>query len=170
MLENSQVRFLGGKGLRSPDLSGVPRNTPNDPIKYPKVENYITKCYSQEMQELMTKQFSKWVLNQNIPENGLTEAIAELQSGNFEANLGGHLYKKRIRFEGQGKSGSGRTIICYKKGDKAIFIHGFAKNEKSNLSKKELNAFKEFSKVLLGFSVKEISIAIENGDFIEVKL
>ena len=45
------------------------------------------------MQELMTKQFSKWVSNQNIPENGLTESIAEVQSGNFEANLGGHLYK-----------------------------------------------------------------------------
>jgi hypothetical protein len=24
----------------------VPRNTPNDPIKYPKVENYITSRYS----------------------------------------------------------------------------------------------------------------------------
>ena len=120
------------------------------------------------MQKLMTKQFSKWTSSQNIASNGLFEAIEEVQSGNFDANLGGHLYKKRIRFEGQGKSGSGRTIICCKKGDRAIFIHGFAKNEKSNLSKKELNAFKEFSKILLGFSEKEITIAIENGSFIEV--
>ena len=94
----------------------------------------------------MTKQFSKWVSNQNIVENGLSEAISEIQTGQFEANLGAHLYKKRIRFEGQSKSGSGRTIICYKSGDRAIFIHGFAKNEKSNLSKKEIIAFKEFSK------------------------
>ncbi|NOQ35474.1 MAG: type II toxin-antitoxin system RelE/ParE family toxin [Methylococcaceae bacterium] len=121
------------------------------------------------MKELMTKQFSKWVAKQSIIENGLIEALAEIQSGEFEANLGGHIYKKRIRFEGQGKSGSGRTIICYKKGDRAIFIHGFSKNEKSNLSKKELTAFKEFSKILLGFSEKEITIAIENGDFIEVR-
>ena len=117
----------------------------------------------------MTKQFSKWVSSQNIVENGLSEAISEIQIGQFEANLGGHLYKKRIRFEGQGKSSSGRTIICYKVGDRAIFIHGFAKNEKSNLSKKELIAFKEFSKILLGFSEKEIGIAIENGDLIEVE-
>ncbi len=120
------------------------------------------------MQKLMTKQFSKWALSQNIASNGLFEAIEEVQSGNFNANLGGHLYKKRIRFEGQGKSSSGRTIVCYKKGDRAIFIHGFAKNEKSNLSKKELNAFKEFSKILLGFSKKEITLAIESGSFIEV--
>jgi len=116
----------------------------------------------------MTKQFSKWVSSQNIASTGLFEAIEEVESGHFDANLGGHLYKKRIRFEGQGKSGSGRTIICYKKGNRAIFIHGFAKNEKSNLSKKELNAFKEFSKILLGFSETEITLAIENGNFIEV--
>jgi len=116
----------------------------------------------------MTKQFSKWVSNQNIASNGLFEAIEEVVSGDFDANLGGHLYKKRIRFEGQGKSSSGRTIVCFKKGDKAIFIHGFSKNEKSSLSKKELNAFKELSKILLGLSEKEISIAIESGSFIEV--
>ncbi|MEE9444755.1 MAG: type II toxin-antitoxin system RelE/ParE family toxin [Cocleimonas sp.] len=117
----------------------------------------------------MTKQFSKWVSSQNIAENGLSEALSEIQSGQFEANLGGHLYKKRIRFEGKGKSSSGRVIICYKKEDKAIFIHGFSKNDKSNLSKNELIAFKEFSKVLLGLSEKEIILAIENGDFIKVK-
>jgi len=117
----------------------------------------------------MTKHFSKWASKQKISVNELARALAELKAGSFEANLGGHIYKKRIRFEGKGKSGSGRTIICYKKGDRAIFIHGFAKNEKSNMSKKELNVFKELSKILLGLSEEEIAIAIKNGDFIEVK-
>jgi len=121
------------------------------------------------MKQLMTKHFSKWLSKQKVSEKDLRAALSELQAGYFEASLGGHLYKKRIRFEGQGKSGSGRTIICYKKEDRAIFIHGFAKNEKSNLSKKELQVFKELSKILLGFSAAEIIIAIENGDFIEVK-
>lgn len=121
------------------------------------------------MKQLMTKHFSKWLSKQKVFKKDLNTALSELQAGYFEASLGGHLYKKRIRFEGQGKSGSGRTIICYKKEDRAIFIHGFAKNEKSNLSKKELQVFKELSKILLGFSVAEITIAIENGDFIEVK-
>ena len=121
------------------------------------------------MYELMTKQFSKWVVKQTIAQDGLTEALIEIGSGKFEANLGASLYKKRIRFKGQGKSGSGRTIICYKKDDRAIFIHGFAKNEKFNLTKKELKAFKEFSKILLELTEKQIEVAIENGDFIEVK-
>ena len=121
------------------------------------------------MQKLMTKRFFKWASNEKIPEEELGTALADLQGGNCEANLGGCLYKKRIRFEGQGKSGSGRTIICYKKEDRAIFIHGFAKNEKSNVSKQEINAFKELAKVLLGLSETDIAIAIKNGDFIEVK-
>ena len=99
----------------------------------------------------------------------IANSLTEITDGNFEANLGGNLYKKRIRFEGQGKSGGGRTIICYKKGDRAIFVHGFAKNEKSNLSKKELIAFKELSKILLRLSPEEIAIAIDNKDLIEVK-
>ena len=74
-----------------------------------------------------------------------------------------------LRFEGKGKSGSGRTIVCYQKGDKAIYVHGFAKNEKSNPSKKELIAFKEFAKVLLELSDEKIQIALQAGDFIEVK-
>jgi len=121
------------------------------------------------MKKLMTKHFSKWVSKQNISETELSNALTEFQDGIFEANLGGCIYKKRIRFEGQGKSGSGRTIICYRKEDRAIFIHGFSKNEKANLSKKELNIFKELSKILLRLSASEIKIAVENGDFIEVK-
>jgi len=117
----------------------------------------------------MTKHFSKWAAKQKIPKRELTNTLAELAVGNFEANLGGNLYKKRIHFEGHGKSGSGRTILCYKKDDRAIFVHGFAKNEKSNLSKKELIAFKELSKILLSLSPKEIEIAIKNKDLIEVR-
>ena len=121
------------------------------------------------MIDLMTKKFSKWISKQRIPKKELLIALKELKENNFEANLGGNLFKKRIRFEGKGKSGSGRTIICYKKDDRAIFIHGFAKNEKSNLSSKELMVLKEFSKILLSLSEKQISIAIKNGDFREVK-
>ena len=121
------------------------------------------------MKKLMTKHFSKWALKQKIRRNDLSLALSEVQDGNFEASLGGHIYKKRIKFKGQGKSGSGRTIICYKKGNRAIFIYGFAKNQKSNLSKKELSIFKELSRTLLNLSTKEMLIAITNGDIIEVK-
>jgi hypothetical protein len=121
------------------------------------------------MNELMTKHFAKWASRQRLPEHELAAALSEVQAGVFEANLGGHLFKKRIRFEGQGKSGGGRTIICYKKDQLAIFLHGFAKNEKEKLSQKELYAFKEFAKILLNMSAESIAAAVKNGDFIEMK-
>ena len=118
---------------------------------------------------LMTKTFAKWASKQQLPENALAIALEEIQKGKYEAGLGGHLYKKRVRFAGKGKRGGGRTIVCYKKGDRAIFIHGFAKNEKSSLSARELHALREFAKILLGLTPGQLRQAIKTGDFIEVK-
>ena len=79
------------------------------------------------MQKLMTKQFSKWASNkQEISKSELAYAMTEFQNGIFDAKLGGCIYKKRIRFNAQGKRVSGRTILCYKKDDKSIYIHGFS--------------------------------------------
>jgi len=116
----------------------------------------------------MTRHFSKWAKKQSISRRELSNTIDEITNGQFEANLGGHIIKKRIKFQGKGKSKSGRTIICYRKEDRAIFIHGFAKNEKSNLSPKELKAFKELSKILLQLSIEQLNIAVKNGDFVKV--
>jgi hypothetical protein len=109
------------------------------------------------------------VQKNKIPENELAKALNELENGLYNANLGGSLFKKRIGIDGKGKSGGGRTIICFKKLDRAIFIHGFAKNEKENLSKKELDALKGLAKILLRLSVNQLKSAIKNGDLIEVK-
>ncbi len=84
----------------------------------------------------MTKQFRKWVFKQDIESKELSIALNEIENNNFDANLGGNMYKKRVRFKGKGKSGSGRTIIYYKNGDRSVFIHGFSKNEKSTYQQK----------------------------------
>lgn len=121
------------------------------------------------MAKLMTRLFDKWISKYKIPDDSLSIALNEVANGNADANLGGNLYKKRIRFEGKGKSGSGRSIICFKKDKIAIYIHGFAKGDQENISKRELKALKEFSKVLTNLSIEQIQSAIESGDFVEVK-
>ncbi|PLX69584.1 MAG: hypothetical protein C0603_01260 [Denitrovibrio sp.] len=117
----------------------------------------------------MTRHFSKWIAKQDISETELTKALDEVISGNYEASLGGSIFKKRVRFENTGKSGSGRTIICYKKGNNAIYIHGFAKNEKDNLSKNELIAFKELAKIIFNMTDEQITSAIYAGKFMEIE-
>ena len=129
----------------------------------------MTRCYSLVMKMYMTKKFYKWANKNDLPDGELYLAISEVLCGNFDANLGGNLYKKRVRFIGKGKSGSGRTIICYKKDNRAFYLYGFAKNIKSSLTKTELRAFKEYAAVLLSLSDIEVAIAVKNGDFLEVK-
>ncbi len=133
------------------------------------LDEYGTECYKGGMKDLMTRSFSKWLSKQTVDSGELRNALNELKNGIFDAALGGHLYKKRIRFKGKGKSGSGRTILCYKKEGRAIFIHGFAKNEKENLSTQELAALKEFSKILVGLSEDQLATAVKNGNFKEIQ-
>ena len=134
------------------------------------VVNCNTWCYSRNMKQLMTKIFSKWAADQGLSIADLAKALEEVKKGSFEASLGGKIIKKRIRFAGHGKSKSGRTIVCYQKDNMAIFVHGFAKNEKSTLSTKELEAFKELAKVLFAYSEADIHKAIEDGVLIEVRV
>jgi len=120
------------------------------------------------MIRLMTKEFAKWANKHHLTLPDLAAALDEVDAGSYEADLGGHVLKKRVRFQGQGKRGSGRTIICFKKDDRAIFVHGFSKNEKSNISKKELVAFRRVAEILLNLSSDQISQSVTTGTFIEV--
>ena len=87
--------------------------------------------------------FAKWAKAEKIDSLTLKKAISEIEQGLFDANLGGNLYKKRIARKGQGKSGGYRSIVAFKKDDKAVFIIGFAKSERENLTDKELEALKK---------------------------
>ena len=61
----------------------------------------------------MTKHFSKWASKQDLSLEDLSNALDEIINGTIEAISGGSVFKKRVRFQGQGKSGSARTIVCY---------------------------------------------------------
>ena len=67
------------------------------------------------MMKLMTKRFFRWAKNQKLTMKNLFEVSTEIENEQFEADLGGGVIKKRIRFPGRGKSGSGRIVVCYKK-------------------------------------------------------
>ena len=48
------------------------------------------------MHYLMTRKFSKWAKREGIPVQALAESIMGVAKGQFEENLGGHIYKKRV--------------------------------------------------------------------------
>ena len=113
--------------------------------------------------------FDQWAESNNITDNSLKKAIEEIQKGLYEANLGGGLYKKRIAMPGQGKRGSYRTILAFKKGDKAFFIYGFAKNDRDNIDQREQRIYRQLAKDLLNMDESAIKKMIKNGKLFEVK-
>ena len=121
------------------------------------------------MKILMTKSFYRWFKKHNIFYSVLSNSINELNNGLFDANLGGNLFKKRIPIIGKGKRKSARTIICYKKEQRAIFFDGFKKNEKDNLELDELKALKELCRIMSSLTDNDIKQAIAKKVLLEVK-
>ncbi|MCP3929341.1 MAG: type II toxin-antitoxin system RelE/ParE family toxin [Bacteroidetes bacterium] len=109
------------------------------------------------MRKLCTKWFMKWARKANLNEPNLLDAIDNLEKGLSVAELGGNLFKIRVKRAGKGKSSGFRTIVIYKKEEKAIFLYGFSKNEKSNIDKAELQYFKKLGSDLLALDAKQIT-------------
>ncbi|WP_404711905.1 type II toxin-antitoxin system RelE/ParE family toxin [Sphingomonas sp. MMS24-J13] len=116
----------------------------------------------------MTKVFARFARRAGLEDSSLAQAAHEVVTGAFDADLGGHVYKQRVARIGEGKSGGFRTIILFKIGSHSIFAHGFAKNDKANISGKELKAFKRLAEILLALSDVEIGKAITAGEFVKV--
>lgn len=64
--------------------------------------------------------------------------------------------------------GAYRTILLMKKDDKIIFAHGFAKGEKDNITKNELEDFKMMAETFLNLSQTQIDTLIDNKNLIEL--
>lgn len=120
------------------------------------------------MRILKNRSFSQWASKLKISDEVLYSAITEMQHGLYDANLGGNVYKKRLPFGHKGKSGGMRTIIAFKLNNRAIFVYGYAKSEKSTLTQKEAESLKQLAKLYFSYSDNEIKKAIEAGVLIEV--
>ena len=80
-----------------------------------------------------------------IPDLALCRAVRDAVRGLIAADPGGGAIKQRIVRPGQGKSGGFRTPIVAGAGTRAIFVHGFAKNEKDNIEREDLGGPEETS-------------------------
>jgi len=116
----------------------------------------------------MTKGFARFARKAGLASDSLQAAAVDVAAGDHDADLGGGVFKQRVARRGGGKSGGFRTIILFKVGGHSFFAHGFAKNEKANLSVKELKALKQLAAVYLSLSEDEVGTAVAAGELIEV--
>ncbi len=93
------------------------------------------------MNILKRKDFSRWQLEEKLPDELLGRAVQEMKNGLVDADLGGHLYKKRVARPGSGKRGGYRTVLSARIGHRYVFLHGFPKNDKSDIVPTEKKHF-----------------------------
>ena len=98
----------------------------------------------------------------------LTAAVREVEKGLNDGELGGGLIKKRVARAGEGKRGGYRTIIVHRTGSRAVFLYGFPKSAKANLSPAELDVYRELAQIYLGFSETDMAKALKEGEVKEV--
>ena len=89
------------------------------------------------MRIFKSKWFAKFAKDEGISDAVLCGAVKDAEAGLIDADYGGELIKQRIARPNEGKSGGYRTIILYRRGDKAFFVYGFAKNKQDNINKAE---------------------------------
>jgi hypothetical protein len=116
-----------------------------------------------------TKWLARFARREGIADKSLREAIERAERGLIEADLGGDLIKQRVARQGQGRSSGYRTIIAYRAKERAVFLFGFAKNDRENIDSDELLLFREGAKRWLTADVAKILEALEDGALQEIE-
>lgn len=117
---------------------------------------------------LKRKDFARWQKRESLSDLALCKAVSEMNNGLFDADLGGLLYKKRVARSGAGKSGGYRTLLSARLGERYVFLHGFAKNDRANITQTEKKALQFAGKVFLELSGEPLSKALQAGVIQEV--
>jgi hypothetical protein len=121
------------------------------------------------MQVFKTRWFSRFAKREGISDSSLREAIERADRGLIDADLGGGLIKQRVSRTGQGRSGGYRTVIAYRAGSKAFFLHGFAKSNLDNIGPDELQSLRRIAADWLKADRAAIQENLELGRLEEIR-
>lgn len=112
--------------------------------------------------------FARFARKQGLSNDALKRAIERVEKGQIDADLGGGVLKQRVPRPGQGKSGGYRTIILYRRAERAFFVYGFAKNDRGNIDRMEEEAFKKAARHVLTLSERHLAELVGKGQMVEV--
>ncbi len=121
------------------------------------------------MRVFKNKPFARFARKNDISDSDLCKAIHDADRGQIAADLGGGVIKQRLARKGSGKSGGFRTLIFFRTRERAIFVHGFAKNDLENIRPDELTALKKLASEMLAYRREEIEAVLASGTLMEVK-
>jgi hypothetical protein len=76
--------------------------------------------------------------------------------------------KQRVARPGKGRSGGYRTLIAYRTEARAVFVYGFAKSAKDNVTAAELAVLRRLTTEYLGYDWKQVDTHLKDGAWMEV--
>jgi len=120
------------------------------------------------MRIFKTKAFDKFAQKNRISDRELYEAITRAEAGLIDADLGGNIIKQRLSGNQQGRRGGYRSFIFYRINENCYFVAGISKNQRDNITAKELSALKELAQEYLKLTTQQILMQIKRGYFIEI--
>lgn len=114
------------------------------------------------------KTFSRWA-KKILTDAQLCEAAQEILAGQYEADLGAGVCKKRIAISGQGKRGSTRTLIAKSSPHGIFFMAGRSKNDPgTDFSDASVAQVQLIAKDLQTSSSQQIEEAVQDGYIEEI--
>ena len=120
------------------------------------------------MRTFKTKAFARFAHREGIGDRALCEAVERARSGLVDADLGGGVIKQRIARRGGGRSGGFRTILLFRRGELAFFVYGFAKSDRENLRRDELETYRQLAGEYLALEPSGLAVAQAVGAITEV--
>ena len=115
------------------------------------------------------EEFARRARKARLTNGVLRSAVEAAEAGIVAAHLGGDLIKLRIPRPGGGKSGGYRTILAYRRGDRAFYIYVFAKNVLESIDAVELTDLKDYAKILMNLNEDQIAVALRTGELEEIE-
>jgi len=120
------------------------------------------------MEVFKTKFTARFARRQRITDESLIEAIERAERDLIDADLGNGLIKQRVARVGQGRSGGFRMLMVYRPRQRAVFIYGFAKNERDNIGPDELATARYLTELWLSADTRRIEQALDDDEREEI--
>lgn len=123
------------------------------------------------MRVFLNKWFLRWTKDERVSAATIWSAAQEIATGNFEADLGGLLFKKRIPRQNEGKRSGYRVLVGFRKQgcSRVVFLYAFGKNQRANITANEKKALQLVAKAFMDCTDKQLEELLANNEYSEVR-
>jgi hypothetical protein len=115
------------------------------------------------------KKFARFQRRERVLDASLVAAVRDASRGLVDADLGGGLVKQRIARPGEGKRSGYRALMAYRRGQRTVFLLGFAKSERANVDEAELRELRAQAHAFLTLDDGALQALLVDADLVEVE-